>query len=162
MTEITSDLFKKVLGRYATGVTIVTTLDEEGNYCGLTANSFNSVSLNPPLVLFSISNGFSSAQALKHHGMCGITILSSEQKEISNNFAFKHEEKFKNIDYHLGEHTKLPIINSAIGWIEGQLEHVYQGGDHNIFVIRVIDMDFNEDKEPLIYYKGKYEQLPSD
>ncbi len=157
--QITHDLFKKVLGRYATGVTVVTTLDENGSYCGLTANSFNSVSLDPPLVLFSISKGFTTSRALEYSSKCGITILSSSQKDISNNFAFKHTEKFTGISYQPGEITGMPIISGGIGWIEGELEHIYRGGDHNIFVVRVLNMNYNTDKHPLIYYQGRYNKL---
>lgn len=149
--------FRDALGAFATGVTVVTAKDAEGKPVGATANSFSSVSLDPPLVLWSVAktaNCFDAFMKAKHFA---IHILHSGQEGISRLFATKEVDKFANLKWHENA-GGAPLLEDFGVRFECTTEHLYEGGDHIIVVGRVHDMDA-QDCEPLGFYKGKYAKI---
>lgn len=146
--------FRNALGLFATGVTVITTMDGK-RPVGLTANSFNSVSLDPPLVLWSMaktSNMLSTYQ--KAEGYC-IHVLGSDQQELSNTFARPSEDRFAGIEWELSP-LGLPLIKNCVAHFECVSQHQYEGGDHIIFVGRVEGFATVTDRPVLGFHRGKY------
>ena len=145
---------RDALGAFATGVTIVTTQDAEGNDIGLTANSFNSVSLDPPMVLWSLAKTAQSRPAFFSTDYFAVHILSSGQEALSNQFAKRGEDKFAGVEITRGA-GKLPLLDGCAARFQCKMAFRYEGGDHDIFVGNVIEFEhFN--RPPLIYHRGKY------
>ena len=143
---------RNVLSKFATGVTIVSTVDHNGNPVGMTANSFTSVSLDPPLVLWSIGiNQPSYDIFLKAKGY-SVCILSKDQKDICNLFSSSIDNKFNSVDYVLSDNG-FPIIKKSLAWFDCLKWNNYPGGDHQILVGEVKHFFANEN-DPLIFWNG--------
>nr|WP_321456780.1 flavin reductase family protein [uncultured Cohaesibacter sp.] len=149
--------FRNALGRFATGIAVVTTVDGEGNLMGLTVNSFNSVSLDPPLVLWSLDKSSNQLDAFSNSGFYGVSILGSEQQLASNLFAAMADDRFEQISWSAGT-TGAPLIDGALAQIECTTEQIIEGGDHIILLGRVVAINAAEG-EPLLYYGGAYRSL---
>lgn len=154
---ITKDEFKNALSRFASGVTVVTTKDNDGNLQGLTVSAFCSVSLEPPLVLVCIDKKTGSYHAFEESGCFVVNILSEEQQDISNQFASSIADKFAGIDYFTNG-KDLPIIKDALVNLECNLKSAYDGGDHTIFVGEIEKSHTSEGK-PLVYCHGQYREI---
>lgn len=154
------------MGHFASGVTVVTTWDAERRPTGLTASSFTSVSLHPPMILVCVSHAAHSYPAIRAAGQLAVNILSTGQEEISRRFAMaptaSGDEKFAGLDYRPGA-LGLPILKDAVAELECTVVHAYPGGDHTIFVARVDAADCRADAglAPLLYYRGRYARLHS-
>ena len=152
--EIDPKLLRAALGTFATGVTVVTTMDADGTAHGFTANSFTSVSLSPPLVLVCPARTSKSLVAMQASGVFAVNVLSEEQRTTSNLFASKTDDKFANLDWTAGT-TGAPLLAGSAGWFDCTIEDTYPGGDHMIIVGRV--RAFGEDAlAPLGYFRGSY------
>ena len=149
--------FRNALGHFGTGVTVITTKDSEGQLFGVTVSSFNSVSLSPPLVLWSQVRGAPSHQAFIDAPYFVVNILSESQKDISNHFARPSDDKFKEISHHLSPEG-IPILDGTLGHFICKKERDVDGGDHLIFIGRVMSYSYNkaEDTAPLFFWKGQY------
>lgn len=146
--------FRNALGSFATGVTVITALGKNGRKVGMTANSFNSVSLDPALVLWSIgrdSNCFEDFIAAEAYA---IHILSEDQQEISNLFAQTGSDRFAGLETTEGL-SGVPLLSNYSTCFQCRIEHQYDGGDHVILVGKVIEFSDNGNK-PLIFYRGGY------
>lgn len=157
--SVTSTLFRTVCGRFATGVAVATTCDGNGARWGLTVNSFSSVSLDPPLVLFSIDRAASSHDVFVGAPRFGINILSDRQQALSDRFSFlKDEDRFDGLDLETGDRDQPPLLSGAIGHLVCDLETTFPGGDHTILLGRVRHTAVTEDPtaRPLLYYSGDY------
>lgn len=160
---IGADEFRKVLGHFASGVTIVTTCDDERRPAGLTASAFTSVSLDPPLVLVCVDHKSQSYPALRDSGRFAINVLCMEQEAISRRFAGSRLDKFDGLAFTLSE-LGLPLIEGALAQLECVTVSAHVEGDHTIFVGRV-ERAGSLHGEPLLYFRGRYERLaapPSD
>lgn len=146
--------FRSALGAFATGVTIVTTRDQEGNDIGLTANSFNSVSLEPPMVLWSLDKNALSLKAFSEAPYFAVHILSEDQQALSDCFARKGEDKFFGLDVKRGP-GDIPLLSGCSALFECSTAFQYEGGDHEIFVGKVENFE-NFDRPPLAFLGGKY------
>lgn len=146
--------FRRALGMFATGVTIVTARMKDGTPVGVTANSFNSVSLNPPLVLWSLAKNARSLQAFSEAGNWNVHILAEDQVAMSNLFARAGEDKFSGIDLDQGL-TEAPLLTGCSARFQCRTMFQYEGGDHVIFVGEVIGYDRSE-RPPLLYVTGDY------
>lgn len=155
--EIDQKLFRGALGQFVTGITVITTLDSKGEPLGFTANSFNSVSLDPPLVLWSLAKSASTYTDFMAAEQFGVHILADDQVELSNRFASPSENRFQNLEYELKDGA--PLLKDCLVRFECNLENIYAGGDHSIFVARVHTFDQNPDKRPLVYHRGSYAGL---
>lgn len=154
MSDIDPIALRSALGSFTTGVTVITTRDANGDLYGVTANSFNSVSLDPALVLWSIGKTSTSYQAFMEAEFWNVHILAADQEAVSDNFARKGGDKFIGIDFTEGA-KGAPIVEGCTAVIQCRIEHQYEGGDHIILVGRVIEFDVF-DKEPLVYSRGRY------
>ena len=145
---------RNALGSFATGVTIITTRDREGKPHGMTANSFTSVSLNPPLVLWSSSLYAQSLPAFQESPHFCVNILAHDQIELSNKFAKQSDDKFLDVDHVIAE-SGAPIIVGSAAHFECRNEFRHYGGDHIIFIGYVERFAYT-DKPTLLFCRGKY------
>ncbi len=157
MTQVDSKAFRSALGQFATGVTVVTTLDNNGNKVGMTANSFSSVSLDPMLVLWSVARSSSSFQQFMEAKHFAIHVLNANQKDISNQFASNCDDRFNGIEHCQGL-GGIPVLSEYSAVFQCTTENTYDGGDHVIIVGRVNEFE-NREQPPLIFHAGKYADL---
>ncbi len=150
--------FRDALGCFATGVTVVTAIDSDGVPIGLTANSFTSVSLDPPLLLVCIANSSGSAAILRGADHFAVNVLQIGQQPTSNRFAGKGEDRFAATPWEIGEFGT-PVLVGSLGSFECARDAVHEGGDHFILVGRVLKAIFEPRRDPLLYFRGKYRKL---
>ncbi|GAA0951296.1 flavin reductase family protein [Actinocorallia libanotica] len=152
---VESSRFRQVLGRYPTGVVVVTALDETGTAIGMVVGSFTSVSLDPPLVAFLPDKGSSSWRALRASGdrFC-VNVLSADQEDVCRAVATRKTDKFHDIGWRPSPAGN-PVIDGAAAWIDCVTEQVHDAGDHHIVVGRVLVLDAG-DGDPLLFYRGGY------
>ncbi len=151
-------VLRHAFGSFATGVTIVTTLDAEGKPVGLTANSFTSVSLDPPLVLFCLDRRSSNLQHFQNSGVFGINVLSRDQQALSNRFVQRGEGRFAG-DYWALQPSGVPVLEGAAATFECESHATFDGGDHVMFLGRVKRFGFDAQCEPLLYFQGSYRHI---
>lgn len=149
---------RDAMGCFATGITIVTSRAPDGTPIGLTANSFTSVSLDPPLLLVSIANTAGSAEALQKASHFVVNVLQMGQQMASNRFAGKGEDRFAATAWLAGE-TGMPILGGSLGSFECKRYAIYDGGDHFLLVGEVVRAQFEPRRDPLLYFRGKYRRL---
>lgn len=149
--------FRRVLGHFASGVTLVTTCDEESRPTGLTASAFTSVSLDPPLVLVCVDHKAESYPALRDAGRFAVNILRSDQEALSRRFASTRLDKFAGVPFTLSP-LGLPLIEESLATIECVTVAAHPEGDHTIFVGRVERATVGSG-QPLIYYRSQYDRL---
>ncbi len=152
-----SDTFRSVLGRFASGVTIVTARDAEGRDHGMTVSAFCSLSLEPPLVLACVDHAASMHGLLTGHPRIGINILSVDQEAYSRRFSNRESDRFDAIAYTRGDNGVV-LLNDALAHLECQVTAHHDAGDHTIFVAEV-ERARPRDGRPLLYYRGGYAQL---
>lgn len=156
VTDIDSARFRAVLGRFATGVVAITGIDAGTDRpTGLAANSFTSVSLDPPLVAFCVAHTSTTWPRLRGSERLCINILSEPQLEVCKRLALKGGDKFADITW-TGSPGGSPVIEGALAWIEVSVENEHVAGDHVIVVARVHHLDKHHEGEPLLFYKGAY------
>jgi len=153
MKKVNKDNFKKTLSAFATGITVVATKYNSILY-GKTINSFSSLSLSPPLILFSLDNQSSKLNIFKKSETITINILSKKQQTISNNFAKKNPD-WKDIEYDLLKNGN-PIIKNCVSNLDCKIIDKLKKGDHIIFICEVSQVMNNDKLKPLIYYNSKY------
>ncbi len=147
--------FRTALGMFATGVTIVTARKANGELVGLTANSFNSVSMSPPLVLWSLAHSATSMEAFATGSHYAINILSADQQELAKQFSAKGIDRFAGVNYQLGL-AGAPLIDGAAATFECFNRSRYEEGDHVIFVGEVEHCAHRSGASPLLYHGGKF------
>ena len=153
MKKVNIKNFKKTLSKFSTGITVVCIRNNNLIY-GKTVNSFNSLSLNPPLVLFSLGNYSSSIKEFSKTKFLSINILSSKQKELSNNFA-SSAPRLDNIEFIEGKNNTV-IIPNCIANLECKLIDKIKKGDHIIFICKILELQSNDKLKPLVYFNSKY------
>lgn len=150
---------RNIFGQFATGVTVVCTTDAEGNYYGITVNSFSSLSLDPPLALFSLAHDSNTLKPIQDSGKFSINILSGKQQNISNLLAKKGgPEKMEAVPVSTGQ-TGAPLVNDALAYMDCELHTTYDGGDHIIIVGKIVAAKTTSDDEPLLFFSGGYRSL---
>ena len=150
--------FKDALGCFATGITVVTAVGPRGKLIGITANSFNSVSLDPPLILFSLNRRAYSLRAFLSTQTFAVNVLREDQEALSQNFAQALEDKWSGVDYETWD-TGCPILTDALASFECKIRHTYHGGDHVIFVGEVLRLTHDPEGRPLLFYRGRYQNV---
>ena len=153
MKKINKINFKKTLSKFATGITIIATNNKLKLY-GKTINSFSSLSLSPPLVLFSLDIQSTKLNIFRNSDKITINVLSKNQKEISDNFA-KNNPKWNDIDYDILQNGN-PIIKNCVANLDCKIINRIKKGDHIIFICKVIKVTSNEKLEPLVYFSSRY------
>ncbi|MFN3231644.1 MAG: flavin reductase family protein [Alphaproteobacteria bacterium] len=149
---------RKALGCFATGVTIVTTQTEDGTPIGVTMNSFSSVSLEPPLILFSLSKTSDQYEHFMAANNFAVNVLCQDQEEISNRQAMSDDKTLDSNGFRTWS-TGAPILKDSIAAFDCTLEERLEGGDHIIFLCRVLRAERQNDAEPLIFHQSKYARL---
>jgi flavin reductase (DIM6/NTAB) family NADH-FMN oxidoreductase RutF len=150
--------FRIALGCFATGVTIITALGPRGELVGNTVNSFTSVSLDPPLILWCMGRHALSLKAYLSTDQFAVNILSEEQIALSARFARSKEDKWAGVGYETGS-LGMPVLTGAAAIFECKTRHTYMGGDHVIFVGEVMAAAFDPERKPLAFHQGKYRRL---
>ena len=154
---IDSARYRTVLGHFATGVTIVTGHGPDGP-SGLAANSFTSVSLDPPLVLVCMATTSTTWPAIRASGHFAVNILGEHQEDTSRRFGAPSSDRFQGVGWEPGK-TGSPILNDAIAYVDCVLDAEYDGGDHTIVVGRVVDLGQPAEGGPLLFWRGGYARL---
>lgn len=147
--------FRQALGMFATGVTIVTARNANGSLVGLTANSFNSVSLSPPLILWSLAKSAGSMATFSAGSHYAINILSANQQRLAQQFASRTEDRFAGVEFVTGQ-TGAPLLEGAVAVFECFNRSQYEEGDHVIFVGEVERCSYASGASPLLFHGGKF------
>lgn len=145
---------RRALGTFATGVTVVTTVDGDGAPRGFTANSFTSVSLDPPLILVCLAKSAASCPVFTSAASYAVNILSEAQKTVSAVFSSRTEDRFAAVDWSTRA-TGCPIIDGVVAWLDCRMHEVIDAGDHYILIGRIVDYDYAA-SSPLGYCRGAY------
>lgn len=153
-----SRVFRRALGNFATGVTIVTAQTATGEKVGVTANSFNSVSLDPALILWSIDKRSGSHEVFQQATHFAVNILAADQIELSNHFARPKNDKFTGIPYTLGRESNAPLFEHCSARFQCEKYQQLDGGDHWILIGQVIAFD-DLGRSPLLYHQGAYSAI---
>ena len=158
--------FRQVLGHFATGVTVVTGSDEAGEPMGLSVNSFTSVSLDPPLIAFSVGRSSTTWPRIRTTGHFTVNILGADQEGVSRRFASTgigrgagaggaDFDRFEGIGWHPSP-SGSPVLEGAIAWIDATVDQEHEAGDHVMVFGRVSALEVAEEGAPLVFYRGGY------
>ncbi len=157
--ELKMNRYKAAVGKFPTGVTVIST-SFEGELYGFTANSFTSISLEPCIVSFCLSQKSGCVKGFISGEHFSISILASDQENISNNFASHRADKFLNAEYFLLSQSECPVIAGCLSYLECKRKEVINCGDHYIFIGEVIDFEICDDrKSPLVYFAKSYRKI---
>ena len=155
---------RDVMGRFATGVTVLTAPGENGH--GMTANAFTSVSLEPPLVLCCVAYTARGHDAIVAAGGYGVSVLGSEQRDVAKYFANRGRPggaaQFDSVAHTPGPITGAPLLDGALAWLECELVQTYAGGDHSIFLGRVLAARTGPAEQPLLFFQGRFQEPPAE
>jgi 3-hydroxy-9,10-secoandrosta-1,3,5(10)-triene-9,17-dione monooxygenase reductase component len=158
--EESSRKFRDVLGRFCTGVTVVTSMSE-GAPVGMTCQSFSSVSLDPPLVLFCPAKSSRAWPRMQRAGYFCVNLLSHDQLELSNGFAAKGADKFAGVSWRPSA-TGAPLLDGVLGWVDCTIYAVHEAGDHYVVIGRVMDLGVEDAPHPLLFYRGRYARTEAE
>ncbi len=153
--------FRRALGQFATGVTVITTRAPSGQLIGITASSFNSVSLAPPLVLWSLATRSASMPVFQTNSHYVVNVLAASQLDLCKRFATVKGDRFEGVPHAAGD-TGMPVLDGALAWFECHNRSRYQEGDHVIFVGEVERCGVRDDAEaiaPLVFQNGTFHGL---
>ena len=148
-------LFRRVMGRFATGVTVVSFL-RAGRPAGMTVNSFLSVSLEPPLVLVSVRKASSFVEHVRVGVRCGINILSEQQRKLGPHFANQPEPDTV-ARFH--DHAGTPLLDGSLAQIVARVVDIHPAGDHLLFIAEIEHLAHGPEAQPLIFFSGRYKQI---
>ena len=152
--------FRDALGQYATGVTIVCTRAPSGRYVGFTANSFSSVSLDPPLILWTIARASSSLTAFETAERYAVNVLAAEQVELARRFSRPHADRFDGVSHRLGW-SDAPLIDGCVAWLECRHHARHIGGDHVVFIGEVVTVE-RARGAALVFHQGRFARAASE
>jgi 3-hydroxy-9,10-secoandrosta-1,3,5(10)-triene-9,17-dione monooxygenase reductase component len=146
--------FRKALGEFATGVTVVTTKVQDGSYAGVTVSSFSSLSLDPPLVLWSLARESKNMPAFATAKHFAVNVLAEDQVSLSRRFAITGKERFEDVPFEAGL-GGAPLLAGCVAWFQCATRHRHEGGDHLIVVGEVVEFERVE-RPALLYHRGMY------
>jgi 3-hydroxy-9,10-secoandrosta-1,3,5(10)-triene-9,17-dione monooxygenase reductase component len=153
-SSIDSRQFRDVLGMFATGVTVITASDN-GEMVGLSANSFISLSLDPPLVGFAAAKSSTTYPRIKSAGHFCVNVLAEGQEEIARVFSQRDVDRFERFEWHASG-TGGAILSGVLAWIDCAIEAEHDVGDHVFVVGRVLDLSIHVDERPLVFFRGRF------
>lgn len=157
MSDVDSAQFRQLCGRFATGVVVVTAVAPDGSPCGMTANSFTSVSLEPPLVSVNIDHGSDFHAAVLQADAFVINVLETSQEALSRRFAGPARQRFDGVGYRRTEGGRI-VLDGVIAAIECERHALFEAGDHTVVIGRVVGGSVH-DGRPLLYFRGGYHYL---
>lgn len=152
--------FRRVLGNFASGVTVITAVDD-GTPFGFTCQAFTSLSLDPPLVSFTVSRGSSTRPHIHAAGRFCVNVLAADQSELCRTFATRGVDRFAGVDWHPSADGS-PILHGVLAWIDCRLVAEYPAGDHTIVIGAVTELACPRDADPLLFYQGRLVAPASD
>lgn len=155
--SIDSDLFRSVLGRFGSGVSIITTHDTDGRDHGMTVSAFSSLSLDPPLVLVAIGNDATMARVMSRADSFAVNVLGEDQQELSRRFAGKLDDRFAGVTLTHGLYGDA-LLDGALGTLECRVVARHPAGDH-VIVVGQVEGAAAHDGRPLLYFRGRYAKL---
>jgi flavin reductase (DIM6/NTAB) family NADH-FMN oxidoreductase RutF len=153
---------RQIFGRFATGITVITTGNQTPR--GMTANAFTSVSIEPPLILVCIQRNATMHDMIQECGFFAVSVLAAHQEGVARMFADRsriREQEFEAVDAIQGACTGVPVLAGALAWVECRLTSVYDGGDHSIFLGEVQSLGRSETDDALLFYQGGFHRLES-
>jgi flavin reductase (DIM6/NTAB) family NADH-FMN oxidoreductase RutF len=148
---------RRVMGHFATGVTVITSIRISGELHGLTANAFTSVSLTPPLLLVCIDKKAESYPCFDESKVFTVNVLAADQEALSRRFAVTGGDKFEGVSYKIGANAA-PILDGALAYLECRVTQKIDGGDHTIYIGEIEQAETKEGK-PLLFFRGGYREL---
>jgi len=154
--DFSAEWFRDVAGRFASGVTVVTGIDEDGPV-GFTCQSFHALSLEPPMVLFAVAHTSTSWPRIRKSGRCCINMLADTQEVVARTFATSGIDKFASQPWTSAEDGS-PILEGVLAWFSCTIAEIHPGGDHEVVTCDVHALDAT-DREPLIFHRGRYSGL---
>jgi flavin reductase (DIM6/NTAB) family NADH-FMN oxidoreductase RutF len=146
--------FRDALGAFATGVTVICAPAPDGRFVGFTANSFNSVSLDPPLVVWSLGRRASTLAALERTERYAINVLAHDQADLARRFSRPHADRFEGVPYRLGD-AGVPLIDGCVAWFECRHHAIHRAGDHMLFIGEV-ESCARHRGAALVFHRGRY------
>lgn len=152
---VNADGFRSALGRFASGVTVVTACDANGGDHGMTASAFCSVSLEPPLILVCVEKIATMHDAIVSCAHFAVNVLTHRQEQVARRFAEVEGDRFDGVGFTRGAHS-VPLIDDALAVLECRRTTMYEGGDHTIIVGEVEAAAWRDEEKPLLYYRGGY------
>jgi 3-hydroxy-9,10-secoandrosta-1,3,5(10)-triene-9,17-dione monooxygenase reductase component len=153
--SIEKHLFVRVMGSFASGVTVVTTKSAEGLPLGFTASAVTSLSLEPRQLLVCVNENSSTLEEIRASGVFTVNILTTEQQDIAQRFSTRRNDRFEGIRWRPGPVTGMPVLDGSLAYAECRLRDTCQGGDHIILIAEILAGDAHE-AEPLLYFRGRY------
>jgi flavin reductase (DIM6/NTAB) family NADH-FMN oxidoreductase RutF len=156
---IADEVFRSAMASFASGVTVVTTVDGRGASFGLTATAFCSVSKSPPLCLVCVAKAADPYPAMRETGRFAVNLLSQQQGELSVRFATHGIDKFAGVEWSPGPETGCALLSGSLVSIECTVETLVPAGDHDVFVGRIQSIHPGTGLDPLVYYRGRYSEL---
>ena len=146
---------KQVMGHFCTGVTIITAVDGD-DPVGFVVQSFQSLSLDPALVLFSAQKTSSTWPRIQAAKEFCVNILAEDQEALCRSFAASGSDKYRGVGWTPGPATGAPVLNGILGWVEARITEEIDGGDHVIAIARVLDLKLEHEGRPLLFYRGGF------
>ncbi|KIP51700.1 hypothetical protein SD72_13760 [Leucobacter komagatae] len=146
------------MGAFPSGVTVITTPGADGPV-GFTCQSFYSVSIEPPLISFSIARTSKSLPSVRASGQVVVNFLSRQQRHLSTQFARSGTDKWRDVSWSPAPWNGAPVLDGVIGWVAAQIEREIEAGDHLIFLARVGELQTDPASEPLVFHRGVYREL---
>ena len=163
-TGFSSHDFRKVMGMFATGVTVVTAMTDTPH--GMTANAFTSVSKDPPLVLVCVDRGATMHERILQSGAFAVSVLAGCQEKLARYFADSLRptgfEQFEHVPWASGRHTGAPLLGGAVAWLECRLHESHTAGDHSVFIGSVLDLSRSAEANALLFYSGGFQRIVTD
>lgn len=147
--------FRDVLGRFATGVTVVTAMSDD-EPVGMTCQSFSSVSLEPPLVLFCPAKTSRTWPRIQRTGRFCVNLLAHDQSDVSNRMASRGVDKFTAVSWRPSGATGSPVLDGILGYVDCTVHAVHEAGDHYIVIGRVEELEATDEPQPLLFFQGRY------
>ena len=159
---VPKDEFRKCMSMFATGVTIVTTLDDDDNVHGMSANSFTSVCLEPPLVLVCVAHNTNTYQFVEQRRRFGINVLSGQQEDIGKYFARRPEDRHGDVayQYSISSGCRVPALDDVLVFFGCEVVSSHLHGDHTVYIAEVKEMNVGQPKPPLIFYQTQWYSSP--
>ena len=154
VTRVEPGDFRHVLGHFASGITVVTAIDD-GEPVGFACQSFTSLSLDPPLVLFCPSKSSTTWPRIQRAGRFCVNVLAEDQQKVSQKFAVSGGDKFREIAWRPSNNGS-PIIDDVLAWVDCTLENVHEAGDHYVVIGRVLELSVDREHKPLLFFRGEY------
>ena len=154
---ISKDEFRRAMSKFASGVTVVTTLDHQDNVHGMTANAFVSVCLEPPVILVCVAHSTHTLSFVEARGSFGVNIVSAEQQPIAQYFAKRPEDRHEDVEYHSSmSATGVALLDGSMVSFACRVmgSHVY--GDHTIYIATVEEMRMSDSGDPLLFYESRW------